>query len=59
MFNPFGEIIMKKFIENNYKNFANNKSVIAYSNCKQLNTIEKFTKNIQTIDKYKLAVCYF
>jgi SAM-dependent methyltransferase len=59
MFNPFDGIIMKKFIKNNYKNLVKNKSVIAYSNYNQLNVIKNFTKNIQRIDKLKLAVCYF
>ncbi len=59
MFNPFDGFIMKNFINNNYKNLVKNKSVIAYSNYNQLNVIKKFNKNIQVIDKYKLAVCYF
>ena len=59
MFNPFDGFIMKKFIKNNYKNLVKNKSVIAYSNYRQLNVIKNFTKNIQTMDKFKLAVCYF
>lgn len=59
MFNPFDAFIMKKFIKNNYYNLVKNKSVIAYSNYRQLNVIKNFTKNIQIIDKFKLAVCYF
>ena len=59
MFNPFDGFIMKKFIENNYNNLVKNKSVIAYSNYNQLDTIKNYTKNIQTIDQYKLAICYF
>jgi len=59
MFNPFDGFIMKKFIKNNYKNLVKNKSVIAYSNYRQLNVIKNFTKNIQIMDKFKLAVCYF
>jgi SAM-dependent methyltransferase len=59
MYNPFDEIIMEKFLKNNYENFIKNNSVIAYSNCNQLNSIKKFTKNIQEIKKYKLASCYF
>ena len=59
MFNPFDGFIMKKFIENNYNNLVKNKSVIAYSNYNQLDTIKNYTKNIQRIDQYKLAICYF
>ena len=59
MFNPFDGFIMKKFIENNYNNLFINKSVIAYSNYNQLDIIKSYTKNIETIDQYKLAICYF
>ena len=59
MFNPFDGFIMKKFIENNYNNLVKNKSLIAYSNYNQLDIIKNYTKNIQKIDQYKLAVCYF
>ena len=59
MFNPFDEFIMKKFIKNNYNNLVKNKSVIAYSNYNQLDTIKNYTKNIETIEQYKLAICYF
>ena len=59
MFNPFDGFIMKKFIENNYNNLVKNKSLIAYSNYIQLDTIKNYTKNIETIDRYKLAICYF
>ena len=59
MFNPFDGLIMKKFIENNYNNLVKNKSVIAYSNYNQLEIIKSYTKNIETIDQYKLAICYF
>ena len=59
MFNPFDGFIMKKFIENNYNNLVKNKSVIAYSNYNQLEIIKNYTKDIQTIDQYKLANCYF
>ncbi len=59
MFNPFDGFIMKKFIENNYNNLVKNKSVIAYSNYNQLEVIKNYTNDIQTIDQYKLANCYF
>ena len=59
MFNPFDGLIMKKFIENNYNNLVKNKSVIAYSNYNQLDIIKSYTKNIEIIDQYKLAICYF
>ena len=59
MFNPFDGFIMKKFIEDNYNNLVKNKSVIAYSNYNQLDIIKNYTKNIQTIDLYKLVVCCF
>jgi len=59
MFNPFDGFIMKKFIENNYNNLVKNRSVIAYSNYNQLDIIKSYTKNIETIDQYKLAICYF
>lgn len=59
MFNPFDGVIMKKFIENNYNNLVKNKSVIAYSNYNYLDIIKNYTKNIDTIDQYKLAICYF
>ena len=59
MFNPFDEVIMEKFMINNYKNLVKNNSVIAYSNYNQLNTIKKFTNNIQEVKKFKLACCYF
>ena len=59
MFNPFDGFIMKKFIENNYNNLVKNKSVIAYSNYNQLDIIKIYTKNIEIIDQYKLAICYF
>lgn len=59
MFNPFDGFIMKKFIENNYDNLVKNKSLIAYSNYNQLDTIRNYTKNIETINQYKLAICYF
>jgi len=59
MFNPFDGFIMKKFIENNYNNLVKNKSLIAYSNYNQLDIIKNYTKNIETIDRYKLAICYF
>ena len=59
MFNPFDAFIMEKFILNNLNNLIKNKSVIAYSNYNQLDIIKNYTKNIKTIDQYKLAVCYF
>ena len=59
MSNPFDGFIMKKFIENNYNILVKNKSVIAYSNYNQLEIIKNYTKDIQTIDQYKLATCYF
>ena len=59
MFNPFDGFIMKKFIENNYNNLVKNKSVIAYSNYNQLDIIKIYTKNIEIIEQYKLAICYF
>ena len=59
MFNPFDEVIMEKFMINNYKHLIKNNSVIAYSNYNQLNIIKKFTNNIQEIKKFKLACCYF
>jgi len=59
MFNPFDEIIMEEFIKNNYKNLLKNKSVIAYSNYRQLEVIKKFSKNIITIKRFKLAACFF
>ena len=59
MANPFDGFIMHKFVENNYNNLVKNKSVIAYSNYNQLDVIKNFTKNICTIEQYKLAICYF
>lgn len=59
MFNPFDGFIMRQFIQNNYENLVKNKSVIAYSNYNELSTVKNFTNNFQTIDQYKLAVCYF
>tara|TARA_A100001011_G_scaffold300288_1_gene313597 strand:- start:144 stop:761 length:618 start_codon:yes stop_codon:yes gene_type:complete len=59
MFNPFDGFIMKQFIQNNYDNLVKNKSVIAYSNYDQLDIIKNYTKNIQTIEQYKLAISYF
>ena len=59
MYNPFDEIVMEKFLNNNKESFIKNNSVIAYSNYNQLNTIKKFTNNIQEIKKFKLACCYF
>ena len=59
MFNPFDGFIMKKFIENNYNNLVKNKSVIAYSNYNQLDIIKSYTKDIEIIDQYELAICYF
>ncbi len=59
MYNPFDEVIMEKFMINNYKHLIKNNSVIAYSNYNQLNIIKKFTNNIQEIKKFKLACCYF
>tara|TARA_B100000214_G_scaffold370106_1_gene344209 strand:+ start:7036 stop:7671 length:636 start_codon:yes stop_codon:yes gene_type:complete len=59
MYNPFDGFIMKKFIENNHDNLIKNKSVIAYSFHIQLDIIKKYTQNIQTIDQYSLANCYF
>jgi SAM-dependent methyltransferase len=59
MYNPFDGFVMKKFIENNYENLAKNKSVIAYSFFVQLDIIKNYTQNIETIDQYSLANCYF
>lgn len=59
MYNPFDEFVMKKFIENNYNNLTKNKSVIAYSFYIHLDIISNYTKNIETIDQYSLANCYF
>ena len=59
MYNPFDEIVMENFLNNNKESFIKNNSVIAYSNYNQLNTIKKFTNNIQEIKKFKLACCYF
>lgn len=59
MYNPFDGFIMKKFIENNLNNLIKNKSVIAYSFHIQLDVIKNYTQNIQTIDQYSLANCYF
>ena len=59
MYNPFDEVIMTKFITNNYEILIKNNSVIAYSNYNQLNIIKKFTNNIEEIKKLKLACCYF
>ena len=59
MYNPFDGFIMKKFIENNLDNLIKNKSVISYSFHIQLDIIKNYTQNIQTIDQYSLANCYF
>ena len=59
MYNPFDGFVMKKFIENNYDNLAKNKSVIAYSFYIQLDIINNYTQDIETIDQYSLANCYF
>ena len=59
MYNPFDGFVMKKFIENNYDNLTKNKSIIAYSFYIQLDIINNYTQNIETIDQYSLANCYF
>ena len=59
MFNPFHGIVMKKFIENNYKTLVKNESLIAYSNYNQLESVKHYFKKIQYIEQYELANCYF
>jgi len=59
MFNPFNEIIMKKFLKNNYINLKKNKSIIAYSNYNKLKIMKKYAYKIELIKKYKLATIYF
>ena len=59
MFNPFNEIIMEKFLKNNYINFKKNKSIIAYANYNELEVIKKYAYKIKIIKKYKLASCFF
>ncbi len=52
-------IFLEKFLANNFSNFVKNKSIIAYANCLELETIKRFARNIQFIENYKLAICYF
>lgn len=59
MFNPFHGFIMEKFIKNNYNTLVKKKSVIAYSNYNQLESVKNYFKKIQYIDQYELAICYF
>ena len=59
IFNSFDDFIMKKFIENNLPILKQNKSVIAYANYNQLHVIKEYSKNVLTIDKYKLALIFF
>jgi SAM-dependent methyltransferase len=41
LFNPFDNIILEKFIRNNYDNFHTKKSIIAYANDIHKNTLTK------------------
>ena len=59
MFNPFNQIVMKKFLENNIDNLKKNKSVIAYCNCIELNEIKNYCNDVTLIKKYKLALIRF
>ncbi len=59
MFNPFNRIVMKKFLENNFKILKKNKSVIAYCNFIELDEIKNFSNDITLISKYKLALVRF
>lgn len=59
IFNSFDAFVMNKFLKNNYKCLVKFKSIIAYANCTELNTIKNFAKKIQKITKYKLAICFF
>ena len=49
----------KKSTEIHKDNLAKNKSVIAYSFYIQLDIINNYTQDIETIDQYSLANCYF
>ena len=59
MFNPFDAVIMEKFLKNNFESLKKNKSVIAYCNHVELETVKKFCKDIILIKKYKLALIKF
>ena len=59
IFNSFDAHIMKSFLENNYEILKLNKSVIAYSNYKQLDVLKRFSSNIKIIEKFKIAIIFF
>ena len=59
MFNPFNQIVMKKFLENNIDSLTRNKSVIAYCNYIELEEIKNFCNKITLFKKYKLALIQF
>ena len=59
MFNPFDGVIMEKFLKNNIKKLKKNKSVIAYCNYIEIETLKTFCKDIILIEKYKLALIKF
>ncbi len=58
-FNPFDKIVLNVFLKKNYLILKKTNSVIAYSNCKNLNLIKKYSKKIKYIKKYNLAIIFF
>jgi ribosomal protein L11 methylase PrmA len=60
MFNPFGLIIMKRFLDNNIDIIKKNKMIIAYANHRQLDLIKSYSPvKIDSIERYNCSVIYF
>ena len=59
MFNPFNDNILKIFLNKNSSILKKTNSVIAYSNCKDLKIIKKYSKKIIRIKAYNLALIFF
>lgn len=53
LFNPFGEIILTKFLENNMLHFKENRSVIAYANDQHRRCLVKF--GFETVFRNQLS----
>jgi len=60
MFNPFNNIVLQNFLDNNIDKLKKNKSIIAYANDNTLNLILKYNiKHVIMIPEYKCNIYFF
>ncbi len=61
MYNPFDEVILKQFINNNYESLSKNKSIIYFVNSGDINIFREF--DVKVIHKrkfsFRISIIYF